>query len=281
MHDPRLGRFFAVDPLAPDYPHNSPYAFSENRVIDAVELEGAEKRIVIYDFSSKKITKTLITLPKNGSLGGGVLVQSNYGGNSAYYYGNEISSANITSFKKAYEGVVLNKSGDHVGYKDSKDLPTIGYGHLIKKGENYTVGGTITETEAQTLFKSDSKWIFDKADEHLSDYTLTDDKKNALYDASFNMGPGKMTQYKEDGSKYSGENFFLKFMAGGEGIRKRRFAENLLYSEGLYIHFDVYRKNKTKELKNYNLAKKIVTRAVGPTRINIPAKTIESIPTNN
>jgi hypothetical protein len=28
--------------LAPDYPHNSPYAFSENRVIDAVELEGLE-----------------------------------------------------------------------------------------------------------------------------------------------------------------------------------------------------------------------------------------------
>lgn len=42
MHDPRLGRFFSVDPLAPDYPHNSPYAFSENRVIDGVELEGLE-----------------------------------------------------------------------------------------------------------------------------------------------------------------------------------------------------------------------------------------------
>jgi RHS repeat-associated protein len=42
MHDPRIGRFFAVDPLAPKYPHNSPYAFSENRVIDGVELEGLE-----------------------------------------------------------------------------------------------------------------------------------------------------------------------------------------------------------------------------------------------
>jgi len=42
MHDPRIGRFFAVDPLAPKYPWNSPYAFSENRVIDAIELEGLE-----------------------------------------------------------------------------------------------------------------------------------------------------------------------------------------------------------------------------------------------
>jgi RHS repeat-associated protein len=45
MHDPRVGRFFAVDPLAPKYPHNSPYAFSENTVINAVELEGLEKEV--------------------------------------------------------------------------------------------------------------------------------------------------------------------------------------------------------------------------------------------
>lgn len=44
MHDPRLGRFLSVDPLAPQYPHNSPYAFSENRVIDGYELEGLEFR---------------------------------------------------------------------------------------------------------------------------------------------------------------------------------------------------------------------------------------------
>ncbi|WP_434063925.1 RHS repeat domain-containing protein [Mangrovimonas cancribranchiae] len=42
MHDPRVGRFLSLDPLAPQYPHNSPYAFSENRVIDGIELEGLE-----------------------------------------------------------------------------------------------------------------------------------------------------------------------------------------------------------------------------------------------
>jgi hypothetical protein len=44
MHDPRIGRFFAMDPLFREYPWNSPYAFSENRVIDGVELEGLEQR---------------------------------------------------------------------------------------------------------------------------------------------------------------------------------------------------------------------------------------------
>jgi hypothetical protein len=37
-----VGRFFAVDPLFKSFPWNSTYAFSENRVIDGVELEGQE-----------------------------------------------------------------------------------------------------------------------------------------------------------------------------------------------------------------------------------------------
>jgi RHS repeat-associated protein len=43
VHDTRLGRFLSVDPLSAQYPYNSPYAFSENRVIDSGELEGLER----------------------------------------------------------------------------------------------------------------------------------------------------------------------------------------------------------------------------------------------
>ncbi len=42
IHDPRIGRFLSIDPLAFVFPWNSPYAFSENRVLDMVELEGLE-----------------------------------------------------------------------------------------------------------------------------------------------------------------------------------------------------------------------------------------------
>ncbi len=42
MHDPRIGRFFVTDPLKKSFPWNSPYAFSENVVINAIELEGLE-----------------------------------------------------------------------------------------------------------------------------------------------------------------------------------------------------------------------------------------------
>jgi len=47
-----------VDPLAKKYPWNSSYAFSENRVIDAVELEGAESLYFGYQgLSSKQINE--------------------------------------------------------------------------------------------------------------------------------------------------------------------------------------------------------------------------------
>jgi RHS repeat-associated protein len=61
MHDPRLGRFFAVDPLASSYPWNSPYAFSENDIIRSIELEGLEKVALsgngadLYSYSTSDI----------------------------------------------------------------------------------------------------------------------------------------------------------------------------------------------------------------------------------
>lgn len=42
MHDPRVGRFFAVDPLTHKYPFYSPYVFSGNQLIHMIELEGLE-----------------------------------------------------------------------------------------------------------------------------------------------------------------------------------------------------------------------------------------------
>ena len=42
MHDPAIGRFGGVDPLAEDYLYNGTYVFSENRLTNGIELEGAE-----------------------------------------------------------------------------------------------------------------------------------------------------------------------------------------------------------------------------------------------
>lgn len=65
MHDPRIGRFFAVDPLAPKYPWYTPYQFSGNKVIDHVELEGLEEgpaRNVFY-YNKDKLPNGNFTSP--------------------------------------------------------------------------------------------------------------------------------------------------------------------------------------------------------------------------
>jgi RHS repeat-associated protein len=48
MHDPQIGRFWQIDPLADKYVYNSTYAFSENQVISYRELEGLEKVLAIF-----------------------------------------------------------------------------------------------------------------------------------------------------------------------------------------------------------------------------------------
>ena len=42
MHDPAIGRFWQIDPLAEDYMYNSTYAFQENKLGIGIELEGLE-----------------------------------------------------------------------------------------------------------------------------------------------------------------------------------------------------------------------------------------------
>jgi RHS repeat-associated protein len=62
VYDPRLGRFLSVDPLAPDFPWNSPYAFAENKVIWGVDLDGAEFVLPggFFAFSNSGTTATMI-----------------------------------------------------------------------------------------------------------------------------------------------------------------------------------------------------------------------------
>jgi len=50
MHDPRVGRFFARDPLSSKYPYLTPYQFSSNQPIHAQELEGCESASEIQPY---------------------------------------------------------------------------------------------------------------------------------------------------------------------------------------------------------------------------------------
>ncbi|MBK9570521.1 MAG: hypothetical protein IPO53_11835 [Chitinophagaceae bacterium] len=74
-HDPQIGRFIEIDPLSEKYEYNSTYAFSENRVINAIELEGLEAVLITntYDKDGKLTNTSIINnKPENyGPLGNG------------------------------------------------------------------------------------------------------------------------------------------------------------------------------------------------------------------
>jgi RHS repeat-associated protein len=110
MHDPRLGRFFSTDPLEAEYSHNSPYAFSENRVIDGIELEGLE--VVIYT-ETKGTGHTFLTVQSGkdlvvytfgrygkayGTIGEGVMIRYD-GGNAEEYVSKELFRLEARAFK--------------------------------------------------------------------------------------------------------------------------------------------------------------------------------------
>jgi RHS repeat-associated protein len=61
-HDPQLGRFWQVDPLAEKYTHNSTYAFSENKVTGHVELEGLEAMDIRDMIENDKVINGEMTL---------------------------------------------------------------------------------------------------------------------------------------------------------------------------------------------------------------------------
>ncbi len=75
ISDPAIGRFWQIDPLAEEYVYNGTYNFSENRVIDGVELEGLEvvlvnkeKNPVIHSGSQNiKNNNKLVTVTAHGN----------------------------------------------------------------------------------------------------------------------------------------------------------------------------------------------------------------------
>lgn len=112
MHDPRLGRFFAIDPLAKKYPWNSVYAFSENKVIAWAELEGME---IFYSAGGERIgqygTSTEVRVVQNSDVAEfkNELASANHSRSEYYrikkgldngWYKTEDKKANAESWKK-------------------------------------------------------------------------------------------------------------------------------------------------------------------------------------
>jgi lysozyme len=124
-------------------------------------------------------------------------------------------------------------------YNDSVGYPTIGYGHLIKQGEDFS--GGITQERASQLLSQDTKTAVDSVSNKVP-ASLSQPQFDALVDFTFNLGGaafGQSTLLKNinSGKTVVIENFTDWNHAGGKviaGLTKRRTDEFNLFSQGDY-----------------------------------------------
>ncbi len=251
MHDPRVGRFFATDPLTAKYPYNSPYAFSENRVIDALELEGLEK--ILYTIKREKdaegnITKTVTskTLTAPGPLGSGAAIKFLNYGVVSYLYGNE--TTDMKTFVSFYEG---NK--DKVYPSVEGGNPTGGIGHKITDDElaSFPVGTELTTTQIDSWFKNDWERMENKANKFSIIKGLGDNQKDALIDFAFNGLEKKLKNFKAGDN----ETFFLDYMKGENGVKKKRLGQTILFKDNTKYLFDFLPSSTKRDKREEKLSK--------------------------
>ena len=124
-------------------------------------------------------------------------------------------------------------------YKDSAGNPTIGYGHLIKNGEDFSKG--ITEQKATDLLSQDTKTAVAAVNDKVT-ASLTQTKFDAVVDFTYNLGAGNLGRSTllsniNSGKDVTKENFTDWNHAGGkvvQGLTSRRTDEYNLFSTGAY-----------------------------------------------
>ena len=108
-------------------------------------------------------------------------------------------------------------------YDDGAGNPTIGYGHLIRPGENYS--GGITQAQADTLFRQDVERVVNPALDKIT-IALTQNQVDALGSFIFNVGTGgflkSLLPQVNAGKHEETTSRMLKFITGRDARSGRR-----------------------------------------------------------
>jgi len=108
-------------------------------------------------------------------------------------------------------------------YDDGAGNLTIGYGHLIRPGENYSAG--ITQAAADTLFRQDVARVVNPALDRIT-IELTQNQVDALGSFIFNVGTGgflkNILSYLNAGKLEEATNHMLQFITGRDARSGRR-----------------------------------------------------------
>jgi len=150
---PDLGRFFNVDPLSEEYTYNSSYAFSENVLINAIELEGLEKIIAIF-YHGGAFGDGSIRPNTEGTGGAGVIY--NETAQHAQNQGIEFIGAIIAPAATQGPGVRTGQDFLKDNYKDGDQVIVYGYSYGGDNAVNLTERAENDGIPVSTLIIVDS-----------------------------------------------------------------------------------------------------------------------------
>jgi hypothetical protein len=178
MHDPRLGRFFAIDPLVKDYPWNSPYAFSENMVIHMVELEGLEAAPIgtginwyeMFGFSEP---------PANVTYGPGIYTPQMQ--EQGYWYSRrgDFGFAGIGLFNGVIEGIL------EVLFLDLPEVTVVAKRSKVVKLD--ASGGKVIKSSKQRVVVQKGDKTFDITEKRVKEYVKNPKNSKAQYGDAVNF----------------------------------------------------------------------------------------------
>lgn len=120
-------------------------------------------------------------------------------------------------------------------YNDSKNLPTVGCGHLVTHADKLKLGETITKERAETLLRNDLS-VAEKAVNQNVSVALYQCEYDALVSIAFNAGANgvkKLLEFVNLGRYEVVPGRIEKYRTGG-GNEGRRKSEGKLFGTGEY-----------------------------------------------
>lgn len=243
MHDPRLGRFFAIDPLVKDYPELTTYQFSSNRPIDYREIEGMEGTPATDAAFQVGLTNALASdlIFGIGREDAADIYPKSYSNQAAYLRG-----------QIAGDIVAIFMSGIEID---------AGYGQLITAGLlavniegapvtepaalATTLGATITIVHGSLVAGAASKGLIDSKNQ-LNEIEGSSSSGNA----SSSNGGKKATNTDGQGSFGAGKD--TKSKTSNEAFRKAKDQNGIPRSQQPTKQYKTIDKNTGKELRTYD-----------------------------
>jgi len=138
IYNPRIAKFLSVDPLTKEYPWYTPYQFAGNKPIMAIDLDGLEEKVVIYDYGSDK---PRLYFTDNNSEGKDAI---------SYYYSVFSDRSDLTkeyrfAWDKGFNEYVENKGPNSYGTlvvkQDMGGTYNLSYSRYIAKAYNQIMNG--------------------------------------------------------------------------------------------------------------------------------------------